>query len=345
MKVALITYHNADNYGATLQTYATYKIIEELGHEVELIDLRIDEPNSILKKILLYLKHQRFSSFRKKYFKNKTKYFLSLAELQRNPPIADVYIVGSDQTWNSDISKDKARAFFLDFGDRAVKRISYASSFGKKEWEDTQWVSKEDIVVLLNRFKAVSVREASGIAICENTFSIKAIQVLDPVLLHNDYSELTGVLKAQNEIVLYKLVNDPLFYNKVRQLSEFLDIPLRSIGSLRRLSGVRCNYPESLPDWIKAIGESKYVFTDSFHGTVLSLIYKKQFVIFVGNPKLVTRISSLLELVGLEDRICSTSDDLEKIKSIMDELIDYDIVTSRLKSLCITSIDFLKQNI
>lgn len=345
MKVSLITYFAADNYGATLQAYATIKILEELGCEVELINITIDEPNSIIKKILLRLKHARFVQFRRKYFKRLTIYYSSIQELQKNPPQSDIYIVGSDQTWNPDISRDKVKAFFLDFGNKQIKRISYAASFGKENWEDTNWLSQIEAQELLRQFDAISVRESSGLVIGHGTFGVKSVQVLDPVLLHRNYFELTGAINLQKRIGIYKLVNDPIFYEKARILGAYLNLPLKSIGSLRKLSGIQSNYPESLPDWIRNIAESEYIFTDSFHGTVLSLLYKRPFIVVVGNPKLVTRIQSLLELLGLENRICSSLDSIEKIQEIIAIGIDYNSIASKLEDLREKSIDFLKRNL
>ncbi|KJF43882.1 polysaccharide pyruvyl transferase family protein [Draconibacterium sediminis] len=346
MKIALITYHSADNYGATLQAYATYKILEDLGNDVEIIDLRIDQPNPFLKKILLFKKHLQFNSFRKKYFKKITQKYLDLSDLRKNPPVADAYIVGSDQVWNTDISGKLAEAYFLDFGDKNIKRIAYASSFGKGEWESKNNLSTEKIKVLLKRFSNIGVREKSGVELCASVFNIEATQVLDPVLLHHNYEELTGEIKSfQNNILLYKIVNDPRFYNKAQEVGDKLNLPLRSVGSIRRLKNIKCSYPEKLPDWIISIASSSYILTDSFHGTVLSLLYKKNFIVYVGDPKLVTRIRSLLCLVGLEDRICSYSDDIEKVTDLLQKKIDYKKVTAILEDLRNESISFIKNSL
>lgn len=346
MKIALITYHSADNYGATLQAYATYKILEDLGNDVEIIDLRIDQPNPVFKKIILFKKHLQFDSFRKKHFRNITQRYLDLSDLRKNPPVADVYIVGSDQVWNTDISGKLAEAYFLDFGDRNIKRIAYASSFGKGEWKPTNDISTEKIKILLKRFDAIGVREKSGVELCASVFNIEATQVLDPVLLHNNYEELTGEIASfRNNILLYKIVNDPRFYNKAQEIGTKLSLPLRSVGSIRRLKNIECSYPEKLSAWIESIASSSYILTDSFHGTVLSLLYKKNFIVYVGDPKLVTRIKSLLCLVGLEDRICSYSDDIEKISDLLQTKIDYKKVSAILEKLRNESINFIKNSL
>ena len=83
--------------------------------------------------------------------------------MQSDPPKADCYLVGSDQTWNPDISDQMAQGFFLAFGGKDVIRASYAASFGKDKWEDTKWINSEDVKRLMSTFDFVSVREASGV--------------------------------------------------------------------------------------------------------------------------------------------------------------------------------------
>lgn len=332
MKVALLTYWGADNYGATLQAYATIKALQEIGHEVQLINLLIDEPKrSWLKNLLLYPKHLKFNSFRKQYFTSVTNPYISLKELQNNPPQADYYMIGSDQTWNPDIAKDKTPVFFLDFGHKNVKKITYAASFGKDKWEKSKWISDNKVQQLLSQFEAIAVRENTGVQILKR-FGVNSIQVLDPVLLFENYPELIGKPQNNSEIILYKLINTNEFYEKAKLIGQHWGLKVRSIGSIRKVKGIKCAYPESIPGWINRIASGKYVITDSFHGTVISLLYERQFVVCVGNPKLVTRIKSLLSLVGLEERIIDVETPVEQIMQMMKKPIDYDKVNEILAS-------------
>ena len=128
------------------------------------------------------------------------------------------------------------KAFFLALVTKDVIRASYAASFGKDKWEDTKWINSEDVKRLLSNFDFVSVRETSGLKLLKENFGVKdATQVLDPVLLFDDYPELTGKITSSDEIILYKLVNSAEFYTKCRNIGEHLSLPLRSIGSLRRI--------------------------------------------------------------------------------------------------------------
>ena len=345
MRIALITMHAVDNYGSTLQTYATVRKLEEMGHEVVIIDYRIPVPTPYLKKVLLYPKHLKFSRFRKKHYYHITKHYQTMEDLQQNPPKADCYLVGSDMVWNSEITKETAKSFFLDFGDESVIRAAYAPSFGMLEWEDTDWLQKEDALRLLERFHFLSVREIFGKDILQKDFGINnAIQVVDPTLLFDNYPELTGEIKQTEDLVIYKLLaNSPGFYDKAKEVAAELNITPRSIGSIRRIKGVKCGYPEGIEGWIKRIGGAKFVITDSFHGTIFSILYHRQFILYEKSPKLTSRMRSILLLLGLEDRIISNEMTPMEIKNKLLEKIDYNKVQSRLAELRKTSNDYLTQ--
>lgn len=345
MKIALLTYFAADNYGAVLQAYATIKALELQGHEVTLVNYIIPEPpRSWLKNLLLYPKHLKLERFRRKWFKRLTRPYYSTAELQQDPPKADCYMIGSDQTWNPFISREMTRGFFLDFGDDKVLRTTYAASFGMSEWEDSKWMTAEDAMQLLSRFNFISIRETSGVTLLHDKFGVKDVtQVLDPALLFPCFGELTGALTQGDELILYKLVNSANYYEHARQLGRLLDCPLRSIGSIRRIKGVRCAYPESLEGWMRRLASARYVITDSFHGTVVSLLYGRQFIICVGNPKRITRIHSLLAQLGLENRILLDTDPVEKMEERLRTPIDYEIVHLRLQTLRAESFEYIKR--
>ena len=345
MKVSIITYHDEDNYGATLQAYATYRAVKELGHTPEIINLHMRHKGSLPSKILFALKRYRFNSFRDKYIPNKTRVYTSVEDLRKDPPCSDVYLVGSDQTWNPTISKECALAYFLDFGKEAQKRVSYASSFGFNHWEDTEVAKKERVQQLLSRFKTLLVRESDGVRILKEEFGLSATQVVDPVLLFPSYPELTDDIAESNRMIVYKIKNDKGFYQRAITIGQQLGCEIHSIGSMRRLYGIHTHYPERVEKWIKNIGTARYVFTDSFHGTVLSLLYHRQFVVYVGDRKKLSRIASLLRLLHLEDRICDDNVETTKIAELLSTPIDYKNVDAILEKERINSLDFLRMAI
>lgn len=344
MKVSILTYHDEDNYGATLQAYATYKAIEDLGHRAEFINLKLPRSNSFLFRALLALKRIRFNKFRNKYFINLTRTYLTLEELQNDPPKSDCYLVGSDQTWNTNISKSLAPAFFLDFGDERIRRISYASSLGMDYFVETQELNSKKVSYLLSLFKDVLVREDDAVSICRTLWGINAKQVVDPVLLFENFNFLLSTNRTEkNRMALYKIYPDNNFYDKALKLANDYGIQAISIGSLRRKKGIHCPYPCGVEKWIEQLATSKYIITDSFHGTVLSILYSRQFVVYVTNPDKVSRLRSLLSLLGLSNRICSPTTPIDKIKSLLDKKIDYIQVHKTLSTLREESLELLKK--
>lgn len=323
MKVSIITYHDEDNYGATLQAYATYKAVASLGYEPEIINLHLPYNFNLVTKVVYMLKRWRFRSFRRKFLPNMTKVYHSVDELRRDSPESDVYLVGSDQTWNPAISRSNALAYFLDFGREDIRRVSYASSFGLSVWEDTVYATKDKVKYLLSRFSVILVRESNAVELVNNEFGLHAKQVLDPVLLFSSYPELTGTIKERENLVVYKIKPDDIFYTKAVALGKEFSCEVHSLGSLRQPYGIHTHYPERIEEWITNIGSAKYVFTDSFHGTVLSILYHRQFVVYIGDPHKMSRITSLLKLLNLENRICRHEDTTRQIAAIFDEMIDY----------------------
>lgn len=334
MKVSLLTYHWEDNYGATMQAYATYKAIRELGHDAEFIDLRLPYTPSIMQRLVFFLKRRRFNSFRKKYFNHLTpQTYWSLEDLQNNPPQSDCYMVGSDQTWNPNIARDLLPAFFLKFGDKSVKRVTYATSIGQNSWGGSEAISDEEIREALSVFDNILLRENSAIRICKEKFGHEAEQVIDPVMLFSEYPELTGELVPSGEVIAYKLIDDARFYAMAKNIADSMGLPIRSIGSVRRPEGYRSAYPETLENWVRRLATASMVLTDSFHGTVFSLLYHRPFVVYVGDPSRTTRIESLLSQLGLSERLLTSRNCAEEFKEIANREIDWDRVDYKIDEL------------
>lgn len=344
MKVSLITYHDEDNYGAILQAYATYKALKQIGVDAEIIDYRMPHKQSIISKVVFALRRYRHQCFRKKFFDKRTRVYNSLQELLVDPPKSDCYLVGSDQTWNPEISKEHAMAYFLDFGGDEVKKVSYAASIGLNQWKEDKNAPTEKVKSALAKFNSVLVREKQAVAICNDVFGVKAQQVVDPVLLFKDYPELTGDFKIEKgKMVVYKLIKNMDFYNKSKIIADHFSMHRVSVGSVRRLKGIKCPYPESVDKWVKQFATAELVFTDSFHGTILSLLYHKPFVIYMGNPKRVGRLTSILSEVGLADRICTSEHSSDYLIEVAERPIDWAYVDSKISNLRIDSYNLLKE--
>ena len=344
MKIALLTIWHEKNYGAELQAYATIKVLQSLGHEVEMVDIRLSDcshPNikgrivSILSKF--GPSHRKFCAFWEKYIPRTNRY-KTLSDLQKNPPIVDVYMVGSDQVWNPDLTKDFSSLYFLDFGHENQKRVSYASSFGVSEWAHPEL--REQIKKLLTRFSYVSCREQAGVELLKKEFNIKAENVIDPTLLLDSYIELTGKTLQRQTLVYYPLCNDPELEENAVKIAKQLGLkPVNNKATKNILNAIEWDRV-SIEYWVKNIAEAQFVITRSFHGMVFSILHNKQFAIVEGVHGRSSRITSLLSLLGLSDRYFDSFESLIKGHP-WDTPIDYSLTNIKVDSLRRESLDCL----
>ncbi|MHB9293702.1 hypothetical protein Holit_02832 [Hollandina sp. SP2] len=216
------------------------------------------------------------------------KFYSSFKELQADPPEADAYIVGSDQVWNFwgkplDIAKHETiRAYFLDFGKKEMKRISYAASFG------TRKINSNDIKImapLLNKFSYVSVREHVNLNFCTMCGLRSAEWVPDPTLLLKVeqyrmlYKNIQTHENSDPYCLVYMLRDNVDFLTAVYEWAEKKKISVRLIMNNGLVQHI---FPETfatIPEWIRLIDNANYVITDSYHGTVLSFIFLKKFAL------------------------------------------------------------------
>lgn len=346
-KVALLTIWREKNYGAELQAYATVRALTELGVEVEMIDFRLSDDVKLSAKGRIArfisnfsIENKKFKKFWKKYIP-AGKYYQSLDELRKDPPKADIYIVGSDQVWNPEITRNKAAAYFLDFGSDNIRRASYASSFGTSQWKGDETLTNI-ANQRLRKFIKIGCREASGVKILENTFGVNASNVLDPIFLHKGYPEFTGNLTPQNTLVYYPLSK----FDEVGEFSKKLagQLGLKFVNANKKtyiLNKIVWNRP-SIQQWVKSIAEASFVITSSFHGLALSVLFHRQFAILQNsNRERSSRVTDLLKILDLDDRYYNSVEELNKAKP-WEKIIDYERVENLLNIYYSFSWSFLK---
>ena len=334
MKIGLITYHYSQNYGAVMQTYATCRILKELGHEVEIINIRQTEKRKI-RHIVFIPKYRNCDKFMNKFYPRQTQIIHDVNELKQINFDYDCLLVGSDQVWNPMISQDKCMAYFLDFGRQNVLRVSYASSLGVSQWPDEKKYLLEDISRALHNFNAISVREKTGAKILENMFKVKSELVLDPTMLHSGYDEIVNKIDETNNIVCYLLNRTKEQLKASRYVSKQLGKNAQLLTSVYPIRGFKYVYPPSIEDWIRYIAGASLVITDSFHGVVFSLLYKRNFIVIAVNNGKNSRLLDLLKMVGLENRYFTSMKQLE-ISDIYRKSIDYmqiDVVIKKNKDI------------
>ena len=345
MDIALLTIWHEKNYGAELQAYATIKVLQQLGHKVEMIDIRLSDIRyrNFNQHIVDFISYfgQDDRSFRR-FWKTHipvTRRYKSIDELINNPPHADVYLVGSDQVWNPDITKELAKVFFLNFGPNNITRISYASSFGKEKW--THSCLSEFCCRQLENFRSLSCREESGVLLLKKEFNLKAKCVLDPTLLLEDYNDLIGDYHEDSTLVYYPLSSDEELENYSKLLATNLGLRPINNRKITLLAGCIPWTRVSIEEWVRNIAQAQFVITRSFHGLVFCLLYKRQFAILQSRNGRGDRLLNLLKLVHLEDRLYS---DVNAISKSMpwNRKIDYTEITKIITVKRQDSLQYLK---
>jgi len=356
LKIGILTLPLGYNYGNLLQAYALQTILQRMGHDAKVLNHRLGLSNRGLRqRIVLAFSQHNFRKFARKRI-NLTKEIKSSIQWN-NINSFDVIIVGSDQVWRLDYVGEDIERYFLDFvNGESTKRISYAASFGIDSFVCT--VKKKTVLAnLLQRFDAVSVREFSGINICAKNFGVMAKQVIDPTLLLTaaDYQNLIkNTPSHKNQAISYILDIDE---NK----EKCMDILIKEYGLNLKKVNSRLHFRDfikyyslhlkdymvpSIEEWLIDFMSANLVITDSFHGMVFSILFKKTFFVIANQGRGLERISSLLQSLGLEDRLFLGFEELKyAIDNKQIKIINYDIVGEKLEILRKNSFAFLSQSL
>lgn len=347
MKIAILTFSHAINRGAHMQCYALSRVLRNLGHSVEIIHIELPRSNISLKgRLNMFFTNMQNALFRAKFYPAITKTYHSAEELRADSPKADLFIVGSDQVWNPDLTKGfGTKAFFFDFIDDSIKRISYAASFGKSVWDET----KDDNTIrgLLKKFNAISLREQDAIDICKETFGIDTAKVvLDPVFLLENYDSIVGEeVRETNSIVYYPLCSNKETKDVMLALKDTFNCPVISYSRDTRGAGFRVRYFTHIVNWLKDIRSAKVVVTNSFHCMAFCIIFNKQFIVTTPHKGRENRILSILTQLGIEDRYVSSIEDFRNREYELLSTINYTMVNTRLNSLRSISLEYLQSNL
>lgn len=359
MKVGILTFIEADNYGAVLQAFALQKYINSLGHDCKIIRYRnrniwIQFHNRTIKEsssIKQYIKsHVRIALNRKRTLNfEKFRESLPLTRIYDSNSIHsisnefDKIIVGSDQVWNP-LNTSSDRVFLLDFLSNNDKKIAYAASFGNTHFFND---FGDDAIESIKKIPHISVREKEGEHFLAS-HNINSKTVADPVLLlsKKQWSDVCAKNNPKNEEYIFVYQLRPL-----KEIVEFVQLLAKKTGlkvyilaflpSSQMLYNSKLNkenvYNIGPVDFLNYILNAKYVITDSFHGMALSVCMHKQFFIYTDTSKGNTsgRIHSLLEMCNITSRIISEN------KIDLSEIIDYNEVEANLQKMREESFEFL----
>ncbi|BAP55941.1 polysaccharide pyruvyl transferase [Thioploca ingrica] len=369
MKIALITIHWCNNYGAVLQTFATQKILSQYG-EVEIINyfnprfqyefdlIRFNLSIQGIKMMIHDILRLKDRNKGIKKFKNFIESNIKLSKLLTQHDIQtgatndfDVYVCGSDQIWNpSIISKDGELdpIYFLSFAKKPAKKISYASSMGQ-HYRLTDF-EKAKVKDLLKDFTTISVRESDAQEMLSQLLERKVFHVLDPTLLLSkeewfEALQLDKNYRSQKEdyILVYRRSKTPLLKKAVEFVVNQVGKKVVIIDQAFKLhTKAYFHIRDAGPiEFIELFANARWVITDSFHGTCFSINFKKPFVAVCPAWYGGNRVESLLNLFGLKDRFINDEKDIYKLNVDL----NYDSLEKQLQEERAKSIKVLSSSI
>lgn len=374
--ICILTQPLLTNYGCLLQAFALQKVLKDMGNEV-VTDKRPIKLTSFCIKFLSVCKRivYKFILLKKSnilfpYFLNKTDYNIiskntesfilnNIATIDllgdhrkissNKTSLFDTYIVGSDQVWRPRYSR-RLSNYFFDFiaNDMSKKKIAYAASFGVDSWEFSYFQTK-NTKKLASLFDAISVREDSAVNLCDQYLDVKATQVLDPTLLldKEDYLSLIKndhIPQSKGNLMTYVLDQSLEKNEIIEKVAKYLSLlPFKVMPELKlskenRKNIDKCVYPK-VTEWLRGFMDAKFVVTDSFHGTVFSIIFNKPFIAIANKGRGVTRFTSLLKIFGLEDRLIYSMNELTE--ELINKPIDFNHVNMIREEQKTKSIQFL----
>ena len=357
-KAAFITIHVGANFGSVLQSIATAEVINSLGVEPLLINYIPDRVTyrrtfkNIFSGLVPFIKNMAFlpntirnkriyGSFLKKHCRTSSPIYDN-DDFAAKCPVADYYITGSDQVWNSKHNEGfNDRYYFAQTPDHAV-RISFASSIGETELSEEHTAR---IKSLLSRYKAISVREESAKHLIEG-MGLEATHLLDPTFMLNKEEWKTYMSKriVKEDYLLiytpYNTLDKKAIFDAAREIAKKKGLKVVTFSwDWRKDKMAEKTITYASPgDFLSLMHYASYVVTNSFHGTAFSINLNKQFSVFMPSA-FSTRISSILGICGLEGRLVTDKFDLTKAK----EFIDYTSINNILDKERNKSIEFLKK--
>lgn len=355
MRIGILTLPLHTNYGGILQAYALQTVLERMGHEVEVFSNNAPIPitNNFRHRYLHPLKMIILAILCKKQktvdIEINTRKFINTHIHERglvsfsdiNKDDYDAIIVGSDQIWRYlyfhlswGWETPMENAFLSFTKDWDIRRIAYAASFGMENVSEYP----KDVIAkcanLLSKFNGVSVREKSGVDICAKDFGVDAKCLVDPTMLLTSCAYLKLLsekydVKPRNELMSYILDETPA-KDRLRQY-----LARKNNWSINIANGkveddsfpVDERIQPPVENWLSSFARASFVFTDSFHACVFSILFHRQFVVIGNKERGLARFRSLLRVFGLENRMILNPDDYHTIPDI--DYSNVDLILNR----------------
>lgn len=333
MKIGIMTFHWATNYGAVLQAYCLQEYLREQGHEVEIINYKPKQYDGSFLKFIrnrdnwirlstyskIKKKEQLLSLFREKYL-NCTSRFIRVNKLTDFASKYDVLISGSDQILNPSFTmygedSHPSNAYYLGFASNHSIKIGYAVSFGCIEYPNYARIQAS---TWIQNFDKIGTRENTGLNIL-NQLKYTGISKLvpDPTILYGShlYSNVgVDILRNREEYTcVYMLRHELSLKGKVKVIDEK-------------------QTPITMEDWLTTISHSRALVTNSYHGMIMAILAHVPFVVLLENGKnagMNDRFTTLLNIVGLTSRI---TNEQSRIEELINTPIEWSAVEEKLSS-------------
>jgi len=372
MKIGIMSMQRIINYGSFLQAYSLKNTIEKMGHEVEFVDytpgkvlINLEDSKSYKKSI-----NQKIKSITKAGLKNTVGFpslidkvkiadeiyieeispLLGISKQRNTHPKLDVLIIGSDEVFNC-LQPNPAVGYAKDlFGENnnAKKLISYAASFGNTTIEGLRKYGIDtEISHLLKQFQNISVRDDNSKKIVETLLGKKVEMHVDPVFLF-DFTELLPKKKmGSNYIVVYA------YYCRITEeeaslIKIFAKKNKKKIICLCSVQKHLNNFTIATPFEILAyIRDADYVITDTFHGTVFSIKYNKNFAVFVrkGNESIYGNSEKMKGLLNLFDLLSRIIEGNNTLNNVLSKKLEYSMINHKIRDEQIRSIEYIETSL
>lgn len=352
MKIGILTYYGVHNHGAVLQANALKTVLESKGHECGFMEFERGYSNISQKQANKYKLGLGSIGFYARYLIEKGAgnilYNVSkkrtLAKFRAtNIPmlgkyedfLGDLAVIGSDEVFSLEIG---VNPFLYGNGLNAKHVISYAGCFGPTTYADVVKQGQQKMISDgLHHMDAVSVRDQNSLETVKKTAGIDATLVCDPVILYGYEKEMQSFTPPMKDYILIysydKNLNDATEYNHIKAYAEKHNLKAVSVGYYHKWCKSIDASPFELLGWIK---NARLVVTDTFHGSVMSIICNTPAVVKLrGNQN---KLRFLLSEYGLLDRTISNFAEME---SVADKSVDFDKVNAAIQERRATSMKFL----
>ena len=361
MKIGIITFHRAHNYGAVLQCYALSHILKSLGAHVDIIDYY----PSYFKEEYAFFPKKKFLSFS---LKSKISFFIKFLltivpryrrykgfnqfikrlplssviydQDSKFPELYDCIFWGSDQVWNPLLTCGEDRFFAGNFTKGNTRFIAYAASTSPRL---LNMKYREYFCDIISRFDNISTREVGFCQYLNNLQKGCALNVLDPVLLlkKSAWEQLSKRTSLKDYLLIYTVPQNRKIYQIATKIARKKNLRIIEIRPSVILSFRQNLLQDSSPnEFLGLFLNSSFVVTTSFHGTAFSVKFQKNFITLKMNSDIDARASNLLTSLDLTDRLVDDYDD-----NVIDNNINYAVVDQKLNILINDSFNYIRNSL